>query len=182
MWKRGLQCWWTAWVFFWLLLGPMPGAQAAWGADAAEQGGGGHRPRTTAIFDQMALVTIKLMDDAGGVIPVEARIAVRSEEHQAGFQYISPEVIEKSLILFVFPETRSTRFHMRNVEAPLDIAFIDSEGSILDLQEMDPDPGSGGSGLRTYGPNKPFRYALEAHAGFFKEHHISAGSGWLVLR
>jgi hypothetical protein len=113
---------------------------------------------------------------------MEVKVAVRTDEHQAGFQYISPEVIEKSLILFVFPEELITRFHMRNVEAPLDIAFIGSDGRILAIQEMQPDPGGNGSGLRTYGPNQPFRYVLEAPAGFFKDHRISAGKGWLLMR
>jgi uncharacterized membrane protein (UPF0127 family) len=165
-----------------LLGGQVTIGQAIAGPDVAGQPSPRHRPQTTALFDRMAVITVRLMDDEGGVTAMEVKAAVSSDEHQAGFQYISAEVIEKNLILFVFPEEIVTRFHMRNVVVPLDIAFISSDGDILDIREMQPDLGNSGPGLRTYGPSQPFRYALEARAGFFREHHISAGKGWLLLR
>jgi uncharacterized membrane protein (UPF0127 family) len=38
-----------------------------------------------------------------------------------------------------------------------------------------------GRPAHTYGPDQPFRYALEAKAGFFRDHHISPGKGFLRL-
>jgi uncharacterized membrane protein (UPF0127 family) len=169
-------------LFMCLLGGQMTLGEAAGGKDGIGQPGARHRPQTTAIFDHMGVINIRLMDDEGQVSAMGVKLAVSTNEHQAGFQYISPEAIAKSLILFVFAEELITRFHMRNVEAPLDIAFIGSDGRILDIQEMQPDPGGSGSELRTYGPNQPFRYVLEAPAGFFKDHRISAGKGWLLMR
>jgi uncharacterized protein len=139
-------------------------------------GGGGQR--STVVFDRMTSHTIRLVDDHGGMVPVTVKIAGTPEERAAGFQRIHPEIIQKSLILFVFPQEQNVRFHMENVRAPLDIAFIGENGEILDIQEMQVNsPGTS----RTYGPNRPFRYALEARAGFFKAHRISAGKGLLRL-
>jgi uncharacterized membrane protein (UPF0127 family) len=177
-----MRCVCVSFLCILLLGGPVTIGEAIAGPDAVEQPGPRHRPQTTAVFDRMAIISVKLMDDEGGVAAAEVRAAVSADEHQAGFQNISAEVIEKSLILFVFPAELVTRFHMRNVLAPLDIAFIGSDGDILDIQQMSPDTGSNGPGLRTYGTNQPFRYALEAHAGYFREHRISAGKGRLLLR
>jgi hypothetical protein len=126
----------------------------------------------------MAEHTIRLVDDHGDIVPVTVKLARNTEERAAGFQRIHPEIIKKNLILFVFPHAQNVRFHMENVSAPLDIAFIGEDGQILDIQEMQVNsPGIS----RTYGPNRPFRYALEARAGFFKDHRISAGKGMLRL-
>ena len=133
---------------------------------------------TTMVFDRMPAHTIRLVDDQGNVLPVTAKIAGTPGERAAGFQHIHPEIIQKSLILFVFPQALNVHFHMENVRAPLDIAFIGEDGRILDIQVMQVNsPGSS----RTYGPDRFFRYALEARAGFFKDHRISAGKGSLQL-
>jgi uncharacterized protein len=176
-----MRCTCASFLSIWLVVSPVAWGGDGGGADVAGRPAAGRRLQAAAIFDRMAVVTLRLTDDNGGSVVVEARVALSSEEQQAGFQYISPDIIKKSLILFVFPVELVTRFHMRNVEAPLDIAFIDGEGAILEIQEMQPDRG-GGPGLHTYGPNQPFRYALEAPAGFFKDHHISAEKGRMLLR
>jgi uncharacterized membrane protein (UPF0127 family) len=154
---------------------------------AAEQqnpsnAGSAERPQTTPEFDHMQERTIELVNDAGQVLPVVARIADEPQEQAAGFQFIAPEVIAHSQILFVFADDRLSRFHMRNVEAPLDIAFIASDGTFLDIELMQPDPSPPGRFQHLYGPDRPFRLALEARAGFFKEHQLSAGKARLLVK
>ncbi len=175
--------WWpwfgeAATVLLVLLTWQLMPVRAALGEDLRLPWGVGRGHQTTAIFDRMAADTIRLVDDQGVVLPVAVKIARNSEERAAGFQRIHPAIIQKSLILFVFPEEQNVRFHMENVSAPLDIAFIGENGEILDIQEMQPNP-PGKS--HTYGPNLPFRYVLEARAGFFKDHRISPGKGLLRL-
>jgi uncharacterized membrane protein (UPF0127 family) len=134
---------------------------------------------TTPEFDQMTERVVELVNDAGQLLALPAKIADEPQEQAAGFQFIAPEVIEQSLILFVFAQQRVTRFHMRNVRAPLDIAFIASDGAIVDIQRMQPDVTATGPFGNTYGPDKPFQYALEARDGFFQDRHISAGKSRL---
>ncbi len=54
---------------------------------------------------------------------------------------------------------------MRNVHAPLDIAFIRADGTFVDVLRMDP-------GLDLYGPDAPYAFALETRAGWFAEHGL----------
>lgn len=65
-------------------------------------------------------------------------------------------------MLFVFPEPVGTGFFMRGVVVPLDIAFVGSDGRVIEvltmpLCETDPCP--------TYAPGQPFRWAIETPAG-----------------
>lgn len=133
------------------------------------------RFKTTEAFDKMEVGQIKIINDEGKTLELEMKVADEDDERLAGFQNIGEGVIEKSLILFVFPYEITGKFHMRNVVAPLDIAFIKADGTIIEILRMDPSP------TQLYGPQDSFKYALEARAGFFKDKKISAGSSKLVV-
>jgi uncharacterized membrane protein (UPF0127 family) len=123
--------------------------------------------------------SMESMDITIEVSPEESRtfamlIADQNDERAAGFQHICPEVISRTLILFVFPRDYTASFHMRNVFAPLDIAFIDSFGGIVDIQTMDTYV-LGARDHPLYSPPVPARAALEADVGFFERHGIKPG-------
>ncbi len=74
-------------------------------------------------------------------------------------------------MLFVYPEEQTLSFWMRDTLIPLSIAYIDSEGRIVDIQDMkalDDDPPH-------YVSAKPARYALEVNKGFFDERGVEVG-------
>lgn len=131
--------------------------------------------RVTKEFQKMEIVKIKIVNDESQVLEFEVKVADEPNEWMAGFQNVSRSIIEKSLILFIFPSETNAFFHMRNVEASLDIAFIKSDGTIIEIMRMDPDPN------RLYGPNEGFKYAIEAPPGFFESKKITAGKSRLVV-
>ncbi len=137
--------------------------------------------RTTPQFERMEVRQVKLLNDRGQQVSYAMRIAADSAEQQAGFQNIGRAVLQRTLILFVFPTEIVGRFHMRHVVAPLDIAFIASDGAIIDIERMEPDPTTSGPYRHLYGPNRAFQYAIEARAGFFKAQHISSGQAKLIV-
>jgi uncharacterized membrane protein (UPF0127 family) len=74
-------------------------------------------------------------------------------------------------MLFTFEEEQTLYFWMKNTLIPLSIAFIDSEGRIVDIQDMKPlddDPPH-------YVSAEPARYALEVNRGFFEERGVKVG-------
>ena len=137
--------------------------------------------RTTPDFDRMQVKPVALIDDLGQQVSFDMRIADDVAEQEAGFQYIGRAVLEQTLILFAFSSEFQARFHMRHVVAPLDIAFVKADGSIIDIETMVPDPTTAGPYQHLYGPDQPFQYAIEAREGFFKEHHISVGKAKLIV-
>ena len=102
-------------------------------------------------------------------------MAATSEQHAAGFQCATPQEIERNLILFDFGREIATQFHMQNVPAALDIAFIKGDGRIFSILRMEP------SATALYGPMGDFRFALEARKGFFEGLGVRQGEARLVL-
>jgi len=106
-------------------------------------------------------------------ILISYRIAKTSEHQAFGFQYACPATVKENQILFLFASSFVPQFHMNNVFAPLDIAFIDETGKIVSIQQMQVYTDSGAQAL--YSPNVKVKYALEARQGYFKELGIQVG-------
>jgi uncharacterized membrane protein (UPF0127 family) len=65
-------------------------------------------------------------------------------------------------MLFVFDAETTSRFTMQDTLIPLDIAFFDADGALVDVLQMEPckqEP------CVLYAASAPFRFALEAPAG-----------------
>ena len=126
------------------------------------------------VLKNMPLEKGKFVSNSGLVIPVSFRLANTSERLAQGFQFACAETINTTNILFDFSRPVVPSFHMNNVVAPLDIAFINELGEIINiylmktyrLLEID---------KPTYRPSKPALYAFEARAGFFSQHKIKVG-------
>jgi uncharacterized membrane protein (UPF0127 family) len=105
----------------------------------------------------------------GRHISVVAKVAATNEAGWAGFQCASVDEIRLTVVLFDFGQEVLGEFHMRNVPAPLDIAFAEVSGRVFAILRMEPSP------TATWGPFGLYRYAIEARAGFFSEHGIAPG-------
>jgi uncharacterized membrane protein (UPF0127 family) len=74
-------------------------------------------------------------------------------------------------MLFVYTEEDRPTFVMEDTLIPLSIAFMDSEGQIVDIQDMkalDDNPPH-------YVSAEPAQYALEVNQGFFEDRGVKVG-------
>jgi uncharacterized membrane protein (UPF0127 family) len=156
-------------------------AAKAAGSNPASAGGAPGRFDTTAEFNGMSTCSVWLITDVGKPLTIDVKLADEPKLQAAGFQRIGEAIIEKSFILFVYDREEIRQFHMHNVRAPLDIAFFDSGGTIQEVLLMKPDAAMPAPFLNLYKSIKPFQYALEARAGFFKDQGLSAGRGRLQI-
>jgi uncharacterized protein len=72
-------------------------------------------------------------------------------------------------MLFVFDDPGYHAMWMKNTLIPLSVAFVDGEGRILNILDMEP---------HTLDPNVaagPARYAIETNKGWFAQRRIKAG-------
>ncbi len=77
-------------------------------------------------------------------------------------------------MLFIFKAERKASFWMKNCLIPLDIAYIDRSGKILQIEQMEvPKPGKE---LDHYRSKAPVRYALEMNAGWFEKNKVTVGT------
>lgn len=131
----------------------------------------------TPAMAKMQQQKITIINDNGRDIQLNILVADNDVERATGFQHICPHIIKKRPLLFVYQHEQYGRFHMQNVHAPLDIAFFDSAGKLIDMQQMQPYTTDD---KPLYGPDEiAFQFALETSEGFFASHLISSANSYL---
>jgi uncharacterized membrane protein (UPF0127 family) len=119
------------------------------------------------------------VDAEGGTVTREAEIRVGGNTVTVEIAD-DPDVRSRGLMnrdslpedhgmLFVYPEEQILSFWMRNTLIPLDIAFIDRNGFILEIQRMEPHDDA------THASKQPAMYALELRMGWFEDHGVEPG-------
>ncbi|MEO0116870.1 MAG: DUF192 domain-containing protein [candidate division WOR-3 bacterium] len=101
-------------------------------------------------------------------IEMKVEMAKNEEERVLGLKY-RDSLPKNSGMLFIFEEEGIYPFWMVDTKIPLDIAFIDKNRVIVDIQSMEP------FSPILHKPNLPFLYALEVNQGFFQEKGIKKG-------
>ena len=72
-------------------------------------------------------------------------------------------------MLFRWPDASSRSFWMKDTSLPLDIAFISSDGSIINIEKMTP------FSLKSVLSKEPASCALEVNSGWFQDRGIKPG-------
>jgi hypothetical protein len=86
-------------------------------------------------------------------------------------------------MLFVFAYSHSTAFVMRDCPIAIDVAFLDRDGRVIAIHEMQPEPprradesaGAYESRLRPYPSGLPARYAIETAGGHLRALGLRGG-------
>jgi uncharacterized membrane protein (UPF0127 family) len=77
------------------------------------------------------------------------------------------ELVDVDGMIFVWDEEISASFFMLHVSIPLEIAFFDSNGALVDHFTMAPCPDDDDAPCPTYPAAGPFQYAIETTVGGF---------------
>jgi uncharacterized membrane protein (UPF0127 family) len=72
-------------------------------------------------------------------------------------------------MLFVFPDVALHGMWMMNTFVPLSVAFLDRDGVIINIEDMEPHT------KNTHSAARPAKYALETNQGWFRKRGIKAG-------
>lgn len=79
-------------------------------------------------------------------------------------------------MLFVFDQERILQFWMKNTLIDLDIAYIDKNKKIIDIQQMKAVTSILETNPPTYPSKLPAQFALEMNSGWFKKNKIKEGA------
>jgi len=105
-------------------------------------------------------------------LPLQLEVPQNDGEFRLGLMF--RESLEQDRgMLFIFEETGQHSFHMKNTMMPLDIAFINEEGIIESIKQLNPL-----SSIPVY-PNGNIRYAIEVNRGWFAENGVVVGDAIL---
>jgi uncharacterized protein len=99
---------------------------------------------------------------------VKAEIAYTAQERATGLMH-REELPEGTGMLFVFDDVDFRSFWMQNTYIPLDIAFLDRDGRIVDIQQMEPQT------TEMHDSAAPAMFALEVPQGWFAARGIEVG-------
>ena len=121
------------------------------------------------VFAQQApqppLPTVPL---TSGIHVVTAEVAATPQSRMVGLM-MREQLAPNHGMVFVFDDKSQHCFWMRNTLLPLSIAFIEDDGTIVNVADMTP------KSEAPVCPARPVRYALEMQQGWFAKRGIGAG-------
>lgn len=126
---------------------------AACGSEPAGPAGCDPAPADVICVDGNAL-TVEIADDR--------------EERSTGLMNRDSLPRDRGM-LFVFPEPDTLGFFMKDTTIPLDLAYLDADGVIFQIEAMEP------LSEEVVESEGPALYALEVNRGWFADHGVEVG-------
>jgi uncharacterized protein len=115
---------------------------------------------------QTQLPRVKL---SAGMHQIDAQVAQTIEQRMIGLMF-RKEMPQHEGMLFVFEQPSQQCFWMKNTLLPLSAAFIEDDGTVVNVEEMKPQT------LDSHCSAKPVRYVLEMNQGWFAKKGIKPGT------
>ena len=139
--------------------------------------GGCHKPAPPATEEspgqklptaaQPKLQTMKLWLGAEEMI---AELALTGGQMQTGMMFRT-NLAENAGMLFVLPMPQQASFWMKNCPLPLSAAYIDPEGVILEIHDLQPHNTNS-----VVASSERVQFVLETNQGWFRRHNIAPGT------
>lgn len=104
-----------------------------------------------------------------GIHLIRAEVAATEADRQVGLMNRTQLGLNEGMI-FDFQAQAMVCMWMKNTLVPLSVAFMDADGTIVNIEDMQP------QSLESHCAKKNVRYALEMRQGWFKAKGIKAGS------
>lgn len=124
-------------------------------------------PAPSAVSQQPAKFPVISLN--AGIHVIKAEVAARDAERQQGLMYREKLGPNEGMV-FLFEAPASVCMWMKNTFIPLSVAFIDDDGKIINIEDMQPQT------TASHCAQKPIRYALEMNQGWFRQKNIKPGS------
>jgi uncharacterized membrane protein (UPF0127 family) len=110
--------------------------------------------------------TIKL---TAGIHVITAEAVANRETVMRGLMF-RERLAPNHGMVFLYPEKSTLCMWMRNTLIPLSVAFIDDDGTIVNVEDMEPRTDA------SHCARKPVRFALEMERGWFDKRGAKAGT------
>ena len=100
--------------------------------------------------------------------PLKVELAVEEPQRLQGLMYRKSMAKEDGM-LFIFDEPGYHSIWMKNTLIPLSVAFVDKDGVILNIADMEPQT------LDSHMAAGPAVYAIETNRGWYADKKVKAG-------
>ena len=129
----------------------------------ASAGVSARAPVPPAATDRLTIET------AGGERVFQVEIVKEEKDRNRGLMFRKHMAAGHGM-LFDYDPPQEISFWMKNTYVPLDIAFIDSAGTVVQVFAAKP------LDETVLVPSKQYRYVLEVNQGWFERHSLGAGA------
>lgn len=109
------------------------------------------------------------IDLTAGMHRIHAEVANDMGARMQGLMY-RKSMPQNAGMVFVFEENAAHCMWMKNTLIPLSVAFVDQEGAIINIADMQPQT------EQSHCAARPARYALEMNKGWFAQRGIKPGA------
>ena len=103
-----------------------------------------------------------------GMFQIDAQVAATPAQREIGLMHRQEMPTHEGMV-FVFEQASKQCFWMKNTLLPLTAAFVDEDGTIVNLADMKPQT------LDPHCSDKPVRFVLEMNQGWFAKRSIKKG-------
>ena len=121
---------------------------------------------STGAWAQGAMPMLEL---TAGFHRIEAEVAATDQNRQVGLMNRKAMPPQHGM-LFVFNHENTHCMWMRNTLLPLSVAFMDASGTIINIEDMQPQTED------NHCARRPARFALEMNLGWFAQRGIKPGT------
>jgi hypothetical protein len=124
---------------------------------------------TATALAESPQLNLKRIELSAGMHRIVAQVAADNDTRAIGLMHRREMPVNEGM-LFVFERPDRYCFWMKNALIPLNAAFIDDAGVVVNVADMMP------QSTQTHCAEKPVRYVLEMNAGWFAKRGFGAGT------
>lgn len=106
---------------------------------------------------------------SAGIYVVQAEVAATPDQREQGLMF-RKQMAQNDGMVFLFGGPAKVCMWMKNTLIPLSVAFLDKNGRIVNIEDMQP------QSLTSHCSKEYVPYALEMNLGWFKQKNIKPGS------
>lgn len=122
----------------------------------------------STLYAQTPQTNLETMNLSAGIYRLNVQVASTFEQRQTGLMW-RQSMSQNEGMLFIFEQPSVQCFWMKNTSIPLSAAFLQDDGTIVNIVDMPP------FSTDSYCSAQPVRFVLEVNQGWFEEHGITAG-------
>ena len=127
-------------------------------------------PTNLLFYSDRALPKLPSLTLFVGKQVIEAEMAVTPRELATGMMYRT-NIAENEGMLFRMPFPQRANFYMKNTVVPLSCAYIDTEGTILEIHDLQPL-----NEKPVPSATENIQYVLETAQGWFERNDVGVGT------
>lgn len=137
-------------------------------APILQKGGDGYLPPALL---EMSAGTIRVTNPDGTVVLLPVRIAETADARTAGLRGVGSKALDTTFVLYAQAReiTRRTTYNMRGISAPLELAIIGADGTVVAINKVT-------LGAKSLNVTEGHRWVLGAKEGLFRHFGIVVDS------